>query len=418
MLDISIMAYQFLGYLWIFFVKMESQEDGCVLSEDNIYEIMTRVALLSLPSCLSVCRSWRRIGYLPCFGEAHSLRTTTTSGFILQKFDCDEYHHAFISMHSLHAHPLPISSLPPGRAQTLNIEAIAPTHSLLFCNIKPEYNCKNDINPRYYITRLGTTPCNIPIPNPKTRFNTCGVAIFCDAHNINQTTYDFKIVRISMQRWGQTPVPNLLYCEILDSKARKWRRSNDLPFLWPRDKTGIVIKQKAYWIVERIQNPSVNVSSCSVFEFNVEEEKGRIIKGPEVTFITPNQVYKWKMVPYQERLCLVYMSDEIINVWMMLVGTSNENIHQWEWKGSYSTHYIKNYKFTFEVDTPNQKVVLLETLYRELWYDLHERDMLDISIMAYQFLGYLWMYDLHKRDLVGYIYPRTSILRISMDGNF
>ncbi|KAH0463375.1 hypothetical protein IEQ34_007957 [Dendrobium chrysotoxum] len=371
---------------------MESQEDGCVLSEDNIYEIMIRVALLSLPSCLSVCRSWRRIGYLPCFGEEHSRRTTTASGFILQYFYCDEYHHTFISMHSLYGHPLPSSSLPPGRAQTLNIETVASTHGLLFCNIIPEYNSKNNINPRYYITRLGTTPYNLPIPNPNTSFDTCGIAIFCGVHNINETTYDFKIVRISMPKWGPIPVPNLNYCEILDSKARKWRRSNDLPYLWLRDKTGIVIKQKAYWIMDGIQNPRVDFSSCSVFAFDVKEEKGRILKGPEVKFITSNQVYEWRMIPYQERLCLVYMSNENINVWMMF--TSDDNIHQWEWKGSYSTHYIKNYKFTFEDDTPNQKVVLLETLHRELWYDLH------------------------KRDLVGYIYPRTSILRISMDGNF
>ncbi|KAH0451094.1 hypothetical protein IEQ34_021786 [Dendrobium chrysotoxum] len=367
---------------------MEIHDDGCVLSEDNIYEILTRVALVSLPSCISVCRSWRRIAYLPYFGEAHSHHTTKTSGFILQTINDNEYHHTFMSMHGPYSQHLPISSLPPGRPQTLYIEATAPIQSLLFCSIMPEYNSKNDINPCYYITHLGTTPYNLPIPNPETLFDTCGVAIICDTQNIKRTSHEFKIVRISEPRWGPTKVPCLNYCEIFDSSAQKWRRSNDLPYLWLRDKTGIVIKQTAYWMINDIQNPNAGFSSFSIFAFDVEEEKGIIIAKPETTFITSNQPYEWRMIPYEEWLCLVHINGNNINVWMIMVTTCDENIQQWEWKGSYSTQYIKNHKFAFGDGLPDKKVVLLETLYRELWYNLQ------------------------GGELVSYMYPPTSVFRI------
>ncbi|KAH0450010.1 hypothetical protein IEQ34_020702 [Dendrobium chrysotoxum] len=365
------------GELVNFFVIMEIHDDGCVLSEDNIYEILTRVCLTSLPSCINVCKSWRRIAYQPCFGEVHSHRTTKTSGFILQTTHGNEFHHTFLSMHGSYSQPLPIPSLPHGRPQTIYIEATAPTQSLLFYNIIPESNSKNDINSCYYITRLGAIPYNLPIPSPETCFDTSGVAIICDTQNIKRISHEFKIVRISEPRWGPTTVSCLNYCEIFDSSARKWRRSNDLPSLSLRDKNGIVIKQTAYWIINDIQNPNVEFSSFSIFAFNVEEERGIIITKPETTFTTSNQPYEWRMIPYEEWLILVHMSGDNINVWMMMVTTCDEKIQQWEWKGSYSAEYIKNHKFAFGDGIPDKKVVLLETLYRELWFNLQggELDM-------------------------------------------
>ncbi|KAL0912850.1 hypothetical protein M5K25_016262 [Dendrobium thyrsiflorum] len=304
-------------------------DDGCVLLEDNIYEILIRVTLLSLPACLRVCKSWRRIAYQPCFDEAHSLHTATVSGFILQIINRYEYHYAFLSMHSSDVQPLPISSLLPCRSETLYIEATSPTHSLLFCNTGPKYINETDVNLRYYVIRLGTTPSNLLIPNPKTHL-TRGTAIICGAHNINQTTYDFKIVRIPEPGWGPTKVEHL-NCEIFDSKTHKWRRSNDLPYVRLRDDAGLVIKQTAYWIVSQHATEIVDHDfySCIVFAFNVEEEIGKIITGPNATFITSNKPWEWRMVPFDERLCLVHMIDDDINVWMMMVVATNENVQRY-----------------------------------------------------------------------------------------
>ncbi|PKU86059.1 hypothetical protein MA16_Dca001890 [Dendrobium catenatum] len=148
-------------------------------------------------------------------------------------------------------------------------------------------------------------------------------------------------------------------------------------------------------MIKDIKNPfSREFFSFSIFAFNVEEEKGLIITKPNTTFITLNLPYKWKMIPYEEWLCLVHMSGNNVNVWMMMVTTCDENIQQWEWKGSYSAEYIKNHKFAFGDGIPNEKVVLLQTLYRELWYDLQ------------------------GGELGAHMYPTTSSFKMYMDGNF
>ncbi|PKU86088.1 hypothetical protein MA16_Dca001919 [Dendrobium catenatum] len=344
-------------------VSNEIHDDGCVLSEDNIYEILTRVDLVSPPSCISVCKAWRRIAYQSNFSEAHSHRTTKSSGFILETESFNKYHHTFVSMHGTFSQPFP-----PCRPQTLYIEATAPIQGLLFCGIILECKNKNDINTSYYIMRIGTTPYSLPIPNPDTRFDTSGVAIICDTHYIKRTSNEFKIVRISEPRWGPTQAPSIRYCEIFDPRAQKWKRSNDLPYLWFLDKSGIVIKQTAYWKIKDLHNPVGTFnSSFSIFAFNVEEEKGLIITKPETKFINCENQNKWRIIPFGQWLCLVHMSDNNINVWMLMVTTCDDNIQQWEWKGSYSAKYIKNHKFAFGDGIPNEKVVFLETLYRELW---------------------------------------------------
>ncbi|PKU60549.1 hypothetical protein MA16_Dca028374 [Dendrobium catenatum] len=136
-------------------------------------------------------------------------------------------------------------------------------------------------------------------------------------------------------------------------------------------------------------------SSFSIFAFNVEEEKGLIITKPETKFINCGNRYEWRMIPFGQWLCLVHMSDNNINVWMLMVTTCDDNIQQWEWKGSYSEKYIKNHKFAFGDGIPNEKVVFLETLYRELWLDLEEPVLRE-----------------------NYMYALTSNFKMYMDENF
>ncbi|OWM77361.1 F-box protein At5g07610-like [Punica granatum] len=231
------------------------------LSDNLIFEILTRVPLETVGRCRAVSQQWNRITYEPSFMDLHPPRTRTIAGYFVQGSVYCNYWSGFVPVAG---EPLDISLgfLP----QPVRIEAC--DRGILLCRKRRSDSAP--YVPQYYVCKPSTKEW-VRIPNPKTKYPTVITSMVVVRSKPKYLHY--KILRISKHQ-AQSYDWELLRCEIFDSKDWTWKRLADMnildEYVFSSYQNPVVVGGRAFWLTMK----------GYLFMFDMFKETWRILPEP------------------------------------------------------------------------------------------------------------------------------------------
>ncbi|CAN1833831.1 F-box protein At5g41720 [Linum perenne] len=179
---------------------------------DAVSEILSRCSLDTVAKFRTTSHQFNSYTYETHFRRLHHRRNDVVSGFFLINYRSTT---AFVS--SSTSHNMSIDFLP----QPAHILAAATKEGVMLCST--EVRCHR---PRYVVVKPATKQW-VPIPNPKTRFDTLhiGMLVMGSSSPLDQPRrHWFKIVRLSRLKYNKyRNTGTQFWCEVFDSVSWRWK---------------------------------------------------------------------------------------------------------------------------------------------------------------------------------------------------
>lgn len=222
------------------------------LTNDMIFEILSRASLETVGKCRLVSRECNEITYETSFRDLHSARTRTVSGFFVQGSTNNDCRCSFVPLNGDGGPVLSLGCLPGP------VKIVAGHGGILLC--RKERADRSPYVPQYYVCKPSTGEW-MKIPNPRTKHSTLETAMVVVR---SKPELHYKILRISNPHCKNHGV---FGCEIFDSVAGGWKRLPDIKnaqyqyVFAPEDP--VVVGGTAFWL---------EADGGAIFSFDMYEE--------------------------------------------------------------------------------------------------------------------------------------------------
>ncbi|OUZ99702.1 hypothetical protein BVC80_9063g73 [Macleaya cordata] len=326
------------------------------LSSDAIYEILTRVSLVTLlRQCRWVCKDWQKLICDTNFQLIHSQKTPIASGYFVQSYHISgSVHINFFPCISDHQYspqiPYPsLDFIPP--AKNIMIQGTSLYGSLLYCVDK---SGSTQI-PTYYICKPATREWR-KIPNPRTRLSRERIGIAVKQSDDHPTVLHYKILRLTTPKGAHG-----YHCEIFDSNKWAWKRLKDIKlpdYVSLGHGCNVFVNGGLHWVT----------GDGRIFVFYIDQENWTTIELPHEM---ANNLRRGKILitHCDGKVGVFYSNKEWMELWILENYCTTNPIWKKKYQNDLRSLSGHNSEFAIPIDMYSTNIALMVNARELIWYN-------------------------------------------------